>query len=68
MRLKNGLDKLQDANKAVAEMKIVLEKMQPELEQAQLETTKMMEHLKVEKEDADQTQKVVAVQEAEATQ
>lgn len=42
-------------------MKIVLEKMQPELEQAQLETTKMMEHLKVEKEDADQTQRVVAV-------
>lgn len=30
-RLKNGLDKLQAANQAVEEMKIVLEKMQPEL-------------------------------------
>lgn len=33
-RLKNGLDKLNAANKAVEEMKGVLETMQPELEKA----------------------------------
>lgn len=33
-RLKNGLDKLQAANVAVEDMKVILEKMQPELEQA----------------------------------
>jgi dynein heavy chain len=38
-------------------MKIVLEQMQPELEQAQIDTEKMMEHLKIEKEEADITQK-----------
>ena len=37
-RLQNGLDKLNDANKAVEEMQIELTKMQPELEKASIET------------------------------
>lgn len=40
--------------------------MQPELAKAQIETEKMMEYLKVEKEDADKTQRQVAKEEAEA--
>ncbi len=41
--------------------------MQPELEKASIETEKMMVKLSVDKAEADATQKVVAVQEAEAT-
>jgi len=41
--------------------------MQPELEKASAETEKMMAKLSVDKAEADATQKVVAVQEAEAT-
>ena len=41
--------------------------MQPQLEKAQIETEKMMEYLKVEKEDADKTQKLVAKEELEAS-
>jgi len=51
----------------VVEMKEVLKQMQPELEAASLETEIMMEKLSVDKAEADATQKVVAVQEAEAT-
>jgi len=36
--------------------------MQPELEKASIETEKMMEKLKVDEVDADQTQKIVAVE------
>lgn len=41
--------------------------MQPELELANIETNKMMENLKVEKDDAAITQKLVAQEEIEAT-
>ncbi|KAL4427402.1 hypothetical protein ABPG74_009674 [Tetrahymena malaccensis] len=67
-RLKSGLDKLEEANKSVEEMRIVLKDMQPQLEKASAETEKMMEKLSVDKADADATQKVVAVEEAQATQ
>ena len=42
-RLKNGLDKLEDANKSVDEMKILLGKMEPELKKASEETEKMLD-------------------------
>ena len=67
MRLKNGLDKLNAANKAVEEMKIELQDMQPKLAQAQIDTERMMVHLKVEQDEADITQKTVAKEEKEAT-
>ena len=66
-RLKSGLDKLIAANKAVEEMKILLKEMQPKLEQASIETEKMMEKLKVDKQSADETQKIVAQEEAIAS-
>lgn len=48
-------------------MKIILKDMQPKLEQSSIETEKMMEHLKIDKAEADAKQKVVAVEEIEAT-
>jgi dynein heavy chain len=65
--LKNGLDKLEDANKSVDEMKILLGKMEPELKKASEETDKMLERLKIDKADADMTLKIVSVEEAEAS-
>ena len=65
--MKNGLDKLEDANKSVYEMKILLGKMEPELKKASEETDKMLERLKIDKADADMTLKIVSVEEAEAT-
>jgi dynein heavy chain len=65
-RLKGGLDRLIAANEAVEEIKIVLKEMQPKLEKASIETQKMMEKLKVDKAAADETQKVVAREEADA--
>ena len=66
LRLKNGLDKLIMANEAVAEMQILLTKMQPELELAAIETERVMVKLEVDKKEADEVQKVVSVEEAEA--
>ncbi len=67
LRLKGGLDRLIAANEAVEEIKIVLKDMQPQLEKASIDTLKMMEKLKVDKAEADETQKVVAKEEAQAT-
>lgn len=67
LRLKGGLDKLVAANDAVEEIKITLKDMQPKLEQASIDTLKMMEKLKVDRQEADDTQKVVAREESEAT-
>ena len=53
MRLKSGLDKLEEANKSVAEMRVVLKDMQPELEKAQEETEIMMKKLAIDKSEAD---------------
>lgn len=61
------MDKLEDANKSVDEMKILLSKMEPELQKASEETEKMLERLKIDKAEADKTQKIVAVEEAEAS-
>lgn len=48
-------------------MRIILKDMQPELEKASIETEKMMQKLSVDKAEADTTQKVVSVEEAQAT-
>jgi dynein heavy chain, axonemal len=66
-RLKGGLSKLIDANEQVEEMQRILIKKQPELEKAQEETEKMMIKLAVDRKEADETQKIVAKEEAEAT-
>lgn len=66
MRLKNGLDKLLAANQATQELQIKLKNMQPELEQASIETEKMMVVLEVEKKEAFETQKIVSAEEFEA--
>ena len=73
-RLKNGLDKLDGANKATEEMQVRLIEMQPQLEKASEETAKLMEKLTVDKAAAEETQKsvsaeeaIAAVQQAEAT-
>lgn len=66
-RLKGGLGKLIDANDQVEEMQRILIKKQPELEKAQEETEKMMIKLAVDRKEADETQKTVAKEEAEAT-
>jgi len=66
-RLKNGLEKLKEANKAVQIMEVELKEMQPILEQKEVETLKFMERLLLEKKEAAETQKQVAQDEAEAT-
>ena len=40
--------------------------MQPKLEEAAIETEKVMARLEIDKKEADETQKVVSVEEAEA--
>lgn len=41
--------------------------MEPELQKASEETEVMLERLKIDKAEADKTQKIVAVEEAEAS-
>lgn len=65
-RLKSGLDKLIAANEAVAEMQIQLTDMQPKLEIAAIETDKVVVKLEIDKKAADEVQKIVSVEEAEA--
>ena len=55
IRLKSGLDKLVDANKSVEEMKILLNKMEPELKKASEETEIMLQSLQVDKAEAEET-------------
>jgi len=66
-RLKNGLEKLKEANEAVQVLEVALKEMKPQIEQAEIDTTKMMEKLAVDKKEADETQKQVAADEAVAT-
>ena len=65
-RLKTGLDKLMSANEEVANMQVLLTNMQPELEKAAIETENVMKKLEVDKKEADETQRVVALEEIEA--
>ena len=48
-------------------MKIRLAKMEPELKKASEETEKMLDSLKIDKAAADETQRVVSIEEAEAS-
>lgn len=47
-RLKNGLDRLIDANIQVNEMQIQLTDLQPKLETAAIETEEMMRTIEIE--------------------
>jgi dynein heavy chain, axonemal len=48
-------------------MKVLLAKMEPELKKASEETEKMLESLKIDKAAADETQRVVSIEETEAS-
>jgi dynein heavy chain len=67
-RLSNGLDKLKDANAAVASMRKVLVKLQPELAQKTKDCAETMQKIMKDKKIADKKQKVVAVQKKDAQQ
>ncbi len=66
-RLKNGLDKLEQANIEVASMSIMLTEKQPKLVIASEETEKMVAIITVDKKEAEETQIIVNSEEAEAT-
>jgi dynein heavy chain len=53
-RLKNGLDKLEQANIEVANMQVMLTEKQPKLVLASEETEKMLAIISVDKKDADE--------------
>jgi dynein heavy chain len=57
------LDKLIGANKEVAEMQIQLKDLQPELEKSAIETEELMKQIEVEKKDAQETERIVSMEE-----
>jgi hypothetical protein len=52
-RIQNGLEKILSANNIIEEMKLNLELMRPELEEASNETERMMMSIFEEKKEAD---------------
>ncbi|XP_034447227.1 dynein heavy chain 12, axonemal [Hippoglossus hippoglossus] len=66
-RYTNGLDKLAFAESQVGEMKKELVDLQPKLEQAKIDNTKMMEVIEVESVEVEAKSKVVRVDEEAAT-
>ncbi|KAM9343831.1 dynein axonemal heavy chain 12-like [Pholidichthys leucotaenia] len=66
-RYTNGLDKLAFAESQVAEMKKELVALQPKLEQATMENTKMMKIIEVESVEVEDKSKVVRADEETAT-
>uniref|UniRef100_A0A8C8MKR5 Dynein axonemal heavy chain 12 n=1 Tax=Oncorhynchus tshawytscha TaxID=74940 RepID=A0A8C8MKR5_ONCTS len=66
-RYTNGLDKLAFAESQVSEMKKELVDLQPKLEQAKIDNTKMMKVLEVESVQVEAKSKVVRVDEEAAT-
>ncbi|XP_017568229.2 dynein heavy chain 12, axonemal isoform X1 [Pygocentrus nattereri] len=67
-RYTNGLDKLAFAESQVGEMKKELVDLQPKLEQAKIDNTKMMQIIEVESVQVEAKSKVVRVDEEAATQ
>ncbi len=57
------MDKLIGANKEVAEMQIQLKDLQPELEKSAIETEELMKQIEVEKKDAQETERIVSMEE-----
>ncbi|XP_055007109.1 dynein axonemal heavy chain 7-like [Boleophthalmus pectinirostris] len=66
-RYTNGLDKLAFAESQVGEMKQELIDLQPKLEQAKIDNTKMMKVIEVESEEVEAKSKTVRVDEEAAT-
>ncbi|CAL8325422.1 unnamed protein product [Merluccius merluccius] len=66
-RYTNGLDKLAFAESQVGEMKMELVELQPKLEQAKIDNTKMMKVIEVESVEVEAKSKVVRVDEEAAT-
>ncbi|XP_076022383.1 dynein axonemal heavy chain 12 [Genypterus blacodes] len=66
-RYTNGLDKLAFAESQVGEMKKELIDLQPKLEQAKIDNTKMMAVIEVESQEVEAKSKVVRVDEEAAT-
>ncbi|KAF7662821.1 hypothetical protein LDENG_00225550 [Lucifuga dentata] len=66
-RYTNGLDKLAFAESQVGEMKKELIELQPKLEQAKIDNTKMMAVIEVESQEVEAKSKVVRVDEEAAT-
>jgi len=66
-RFQTGLDKLGDAADQVAQMQAQLTEMQPQLAQTQKEVGEKMVVIEGDKAKADETKKIVAKEEAEAT-
>ncbi|XP_019944293.2 dynein axonemal heavy chain 12 [Paralichthys olivaceus] len=66
-RYTNGLDKLAFAESQVGEMKKELVDLQPKLEQAKIDNTKMMEVIEVESVEVEAKSKIVRVDEEAAT-
>ncbi|XP_071332600.1 dynein axonemal heavy chain 12 [Trachinotus anak] len=66
-RYTNGLDKLAFAESQVSEMKKELVDLQPKLEQAKIDNTKMMKVIEVESVEVEAKSKVVRVDEEAAT-
>ncbi|XP_066529410.1 dynein axonemal heavy chain 12 [Hoplias malabaricus] len=67
-RYTNGLDKLAFAESQVGEMKKELVDLQPKLEQAKIDNTKMMQVIEVESVQVEAKSKIVRVDEEVATQ
>lgn len=67
-RLLKGLQVLEEAAVEIAKLKVVIDKMTPELEVTKKEVEKTMIVLSKDKADADQEKIIVAKDEAEATQ
>ena len=65
-RLQSGLDQLYKAQQDVAQMKVELEELQPQLEKAQDENKVMMEQIAKDKAEASETAKKVEKEEHEA--
>ena len=65
-RLQVGLDKLAKAQADVEILRVELENMKPQLAKDQEAAEVMMEKIEVDKKEADETQKKVALEEAEA--
>nr|XP_046251760.1 dynein axonemal heavy chain 12 isoform X2 [Scatophagus argus] len=66
-RYTNGLDKLAFAESQVGEMKKELVDLQPKLEQAKIDNTKMMKVIEVESNEVEAKSKIVRVDEEAAT-
>ena len=60
-RVQNGLTKLLETNEVVADLKISLTALEPELKKKSADTEKLMEQLAVDQEKADQVMSLMCL-------